>query len=134
MAIAHLPRTASADAVAEAVAADGAVIVDRLASPDLMDRIGQELRPWLARTPVGPDDFSGRSTRRTGRPMPEAADYALIAGHPLNGIPQEVLDTARAAIVAAAKEGVVTPWLAHPIADSMLIDLMPYLTWPSRDL
>jgi len=81
--LAHLPRTASADAVAEAVAADGAVIVDRLASPALMDRIGEELRPWLARTPVGPDDFSGRSTRRTGALVARSPSSRELVMHPL---------------------------------------------------
>lgn len=59
--------------MAEAITAEGAVIVDHLASLELMDRIAEELRPWRDRTPTGPDDFSGKATRRTG---------ALIARSP----------------------------------------------------
>jgi hypothetical protein len=71
------------EAVAEAVAADGAVIVDRLAPPELMDRVGEELDPWLADTPVGPDDFSGRSTRRTGGLIARSASSRELIMHPL---------------------------------------------------
>ncbi len=52
--------------MADVVAADGAVIVDHLAPVALMDRVGEELAPWLAATPTGPDAFSGSKTRRTG--------------------------------------------------------------------
>jgi hypothetical protein len=81
--LAHLSRTAGPEAVAEAVAADGAVIVDGLASPELMDRIGQELGPWLADTPLGPDDFSGRLTRRTGALIARSASSRELVMHPL---------------------------------------------------
>jgi ectoine hydroxylase-related dioxygenase (phytanoyl-CoA dioxygenase family) len=83
VALARLSRTASPEAVAEAVAAEGAVIVERLASPELMDRIGEELRPWLARTPEGPDDFSGRLTRRTGALIARSNSSRELVMHPL---------------------------------------------------
>lgn len=69
----HLPAGAGAEAVTEALGRDGAVVIDRLAPPDLLDRLADELAPSLAATPMGPDDFSGRTTRRTG---------ALIARSP----------------------------------------------------
>jgi Phytanoyl-CoA dioxygenase (PhyH) len=83
VALAHLSRTDPPEAVAEAVAADGAVIVDRLAPPELMDRVGEELRPWLADTPVGPDDFSGRLTRRTGALIARSISSRELVMHPL---------------------------------------------------
>jgi hypothetical protein len=64
--IAHVPPTTAAQTVAEAIARDGAVIVDGLAPLALMDRIDVELAPYLAATPTGPDAFSGSKTRRTG--------------------------------------------------------------------
>jgi hypothetical protein len=79
----HLSRTSPAEAVAEAVAADGAVIVDRLASLELMNRIGEELRPWLADAPVGPDDFSGRLTRRAGALIARSTSSRELVMHPL---------------------------------------------------
>ena len=73
MPIAHLPSDAGPDEVAAEVRRDGAVVVDGVAPPPLLDRIESELRPYLDTTPTGPDDFSGDHTRRTG---------ALIARSP----------------------------------------------------
>ena len=66
MTVQHLPATASADAVAAVIAADGCVIIDRLASPELLERIDAEMTDHVARTPYGTDDFAGPRTRRTG--------------------------------------------------------------------
>ncbi|HEX5267816.1 MAG TPA: phytanoyl-CoA dioxygenase family protein [Acidimicrobiales bacterium] len=69
----HLPAGADADAVAEVLGRDGAVIIDRLAPAGLLDRVAEELAPSLEATVTGPDAFSGLNTRRTG---------ALIARSP----------------------------------------------------
>jgi hypothetical protein len=69
--------------VAEAIKGDGAVIVDRLAPPELMDRIADELGPWRDRTPIGPDDFSGRQTRRTGALVARSPSSRELVMHPL---------------------------------------------------
>ena len=66
MSIKHLAATASADEVAAALAQDGAAIVDHLVTAEGMDKVAEELRPWIDATRFGPDDFSGRRTRRTG--------------------------------------------------------------------
>ncbi len=66
MSITHLPASASADEVASALAKDGVAVVDRLVPPAIMDQAASELLPWMEATPVGPDDFAGRRTRRTG--------------------------------------------------------------------
>jgi ectoine hydroxylase-related dioxygenase (phytanoyl-CoA dioxygenase family) len=52
--------------VVAGLAADGAVIVDELVPGAVMDRLAEELAPWVERTPTGPDEFSGHNTRRTG--------------------------------------------------------------------
>jgi hypothetical protein len=69
--------------VAEVVGADGAVIVDRLAPAALMDRIDQELRPFVDATPFGPDDFSGSRTRRTGALVARSPSARELVLHPL---------------------------------------------------
>jgi hypothetical protein len=69
----HLPAGTDADAVAEVLGRDGAVIIDRLAPAGLLDRVAEELAPSLEATATGPDAFSGLNTRRTG---------ALIARSP----------------------------------------------------
>jgi hypothetical protein len=79
----HLPPDATPDAVAEAVKADGAVVVDRLAPLELMDRIAEELGPYMADTPTGPDDFSGNNTRRTGALIARSPSCRELVCHPL---------------------------------------------------
>src|SRR6202035_5401465 len=66
MSIKHLTSTSTPDEVAAALAQDGAAIVDNLISADAIDKVAEELRPWIDATRFGPDDFSGRNTKRTG--------------------------------------------------------------------
>jgi ectoine hydroxylase-related dioxygenase (phytanoyl-CoA dioxygenase family) len=66
MPVDHLPPTASGEEIAAALDGDGVVVVDDLTDPAAMDTVRAELDPFLQATPVGPDDFSGRATRRTG--------------------------------------------------------------------
>ncbi|MCA8900088.1 MAG: phytanoyl-CoA dioxygenase family protein [Hyphomonas sp.] len=65
-ALRHLPATAPKEDVLQAIAADGAVILDNLMSDDLLQRVRSELMPYIEATPVGRDDFTGRHTTRTG--------------------------------------------------------------------
>jgi hypothetical protein len=87
MTVQHLPPGATGEDVAAALDRDGVVIVDDLADPSTMDRIGEELQPHMDATPVGPDDFSGRSTRRTGGLIARSATARDVVMHPI------VLDT-----------------------------------------
>jgi ectoine hydroxylase-related dioxygenase (phytanoyl-CoA dioxygenase family) len=81
-----IPRY-TADVTAEAVSAGlrdhGAVIIERLADADLCDRLMAELQPWLAETPAGADDFSGRNTRRTGALLTRCPSSVEMVAHPL---------------------------------------------------
>jgi ectoine hydroxylase-related dioxygenase (phytanoyl-CoA dioxygenase family) len=74
MSIKHLPKSTSADEIAAVLAEQGVAVVDCLVSREAMDATAAELRPWMENTAVGPDDFAGRRTRRTG---------GLIARSPL---------------------------------------------------
>ena len=95
MPIIHLTSNASATQVADVVAADGAVIVDHLAPTALMDRIGEELAPWLAATPTGLDAFSGSKTRRTGALIARSPASRDLVLHPLSlGVTGLVLEHA----------------------------------------
>jgi ectoine hydroxylase-related dioxygenase (phytanoyl-CoA dioxygenase family) len=66
MTVRHLPAGSSPSEVAAALAADGVVVVDALVPPEVMDLAADELEPHIQSTGWGPDDFSGRSTTRTG--------------------------------------------------------------------
>ena len=57
---------ASADDVAAVLAEDGCVSVAELVAPQVMDAIHDEMAPYIEATPMGPDEFSGHRTRRTG--------------------------------------------------------------------
>lgn len=73
MPLEHLPASAPAELVVELLRRDGAVIIDRLAAPATLDAVLDEMDPFMDETPLGPDEFGGKRTRRTG---------ALIARSP----------------------------------------------------
>ena len=81
--IEHLKASASGAAVAEILARDGAVIVDDVVAPSVMDDVRAELAPWLDATPYGPDEFSGRHTRRTGGLVARSKTCRELVMHPL---------------------------------------------------
>jgi ectoine hydroxylase-related dioxygenase (phytanoyl-CoA dioxygenase family) len=93
--IERFSRDASAAEVAKALERDGCAIVERLAPRETMQRALEELRPWLEATATGPDDFSGRQTRRTGGLVGRSATCRELVMHPL------VLDTVRATLAQA---------------------------------
>jgi ectoine hydroxylase-related dioxygenase (phytanoyl-CoA dioxygenase family) len=66
MSVKHLPASATGAEVGAALAEAGVVVVDRLVKPEIIDAVGDELRPYIEATSFGPDDFAGRRTRRTG--------------------------------------------------------------------
>jgi ectoine hydroxylase-related dioxygenase (phytanoyl-CoA dioxygenase family) len=83
MPVEHLPADTAPEVVAEIVKEKGAVIVDGVASSDLLDNIEGELRPYLESTPLGPDDFSGFLTRRTGSLIARSPSARQLVMHPL---------------------------------------------------
>jgi ectoine hydroxylase-related dioxygenase (phytanoyl-CoA dioxygenase family) len=78
----HLAPAAPPDAIAAAVRADGAVIVDDLAPPEVVDAVNAELAPWLEATPYGVEDFAGRATRRTGMLVARCPAVRELLRHP----------------------------------------------------
>jgi len=83
MPVERLPAIASGADVTAALARDGCAIVERLVPPALLDRARAELEPYLAATPVGPDAFSGRHTRRTGGLVARSATCRDVVRHPI---------------------------------------------------
>ncbi len=78
MVLRHLEPTTSAGEPHEILERDGALVVDGLADPELIDRITDEMAPHIDATPTGGDDFAGRTTKRTG---------ALVARSPASHKP-----------------------------------------------
>ena len=92
MTVQHLPPTATPDDVAAVIASDGCVVIDRLASPELLDRIDAEMSDHVARTPFGTDDFAGSRTRRTGGLVARsAASRELVLDELVLGTVDQVL-------------------------------------------
>jgi ectoine hydroxylase-related dioxygenase (phytanoyl-CoA dioxygenase family) len=82
MSIAHLPATASAAEIHAVLDRDAALVIDDLADVDLIDRINTEMAPFIAATPPGSDDFSGRNTRRTGALIARSPASHQLIQHP----------------------------------------------------
>jgi hypothetical protein len=80
----HLPAETTPEAVAEALARHGAVVVDRLAPIELLDRLDAELAPYLAATATGRDEFTGTRTRRTGGLIARVPASRELVMHPLS--------------------------------------------------
>lgn len=83
MKLEHLPASAAAGDIAVIVQRDGAVVIDNLITPELMDRAIAELTPWIDATPYGVDDFSGRNTKRTGALVARSETVRDFVMHPL---------------------------------------------------
>jgi ectoine hydroxylase-related dioxygenase (phytanoyl-CoA dioxygenase family) len=82
MAIEHLKADEGAARVAEALARDGCAVIDRLVGRDVLERFRAEMQPWLDATRTGPDDFSGRRTRRTGGLVARSPAARELVTHP----------------------------------------------------
>ncbi|AQA02516.1 phytanoyl-CoA dioxygenase [Mycobacterium sp. MS1601] len=78
----HLPPTASAAEITACLRRDGYVIVDNLVSADTMDRINDELSPYVEETAFGSDDFLGKRTRRTGSLIARSETSRSLVAHP----------------------------------------------------
>ncbi len=81
--IEHVAPDAGPGAIHDILARDGALIVDDLADVALIDRIAGEMRPYVEATPNGSDDFSGRTTRRTGGLIGRSPASRELVQHPL---------------------------------------------------
>ena len=83
MKIEHLPKDTAGETVADLIKRDGAVIVDEVISTGEVDALIAELTPWMDATPLGPDDFSGRRTKRTGGLVARSPLCRELVMHPL---------------------------------------------------
>ena len=72
----------TADEVVAVMQRDGACIVSDAVADDLRSRMTGELQPYLDRTPMGTDDFSGKSTQRTGALVARTPACRAFVTHP----------------------------------------------------
>src|SRR3954452_4702379 len=81
--IEHLPADTSADKVADALERNGVVVVDELATGDLLDTVMAELGPFIHATEPGPAGFSGYQPRRTGALVARSPAARRLITHPI---------------------------------------------------
>ncbi len=96
MPIEHLDASVAPEKIGEILARDGACVVDRVATPERMDRLREELAPFIEATPPGRDEFAGHNTRRTGGLIGRSQIARELIEHPLVlGATKQILHRAR---------------------------------------
>jgi hypothetical protein len=83
MTVQHLASSASAEEIHGVLARDAAVIVDDLADIATIDRITDEMSPFVDAAPFGSDEFSGQATKRTGGLVGRSPSSHELIEHPL---------------------------------------------------
>ncbi|MDX1875290.1 phytanoyl-CoA dioxygenase family protein [Mycolicibacterium sp. 120266] len=78
----HLPATAHPEQITRALREDGYVIIDNLVPASHMDRVAEELSPYIEGTAYGADDFLGVKTRRTGSLIARSVAARELVAHP----------------------------------------------------
>ena len=68
--------------IATVLREDGCVTVSDVVSPEVMDQITTELKPYVAATEVGPFEFLGHATRRTGALIARSPSARILVAHP----------------------------------------------------
>lgn len=80
--LSHLPPDAAPEAISAALDADGAVIVDRLVAPEVLDDVATEMAPFVESTGGSGDDFGGHLTKRTGGLIARSPSSRALVMHP----------------------------------------------------
>lgn len=105
-----LKNTASAEDVAACIREHGYAIIEEMVPPAAMDRVAEELAPYVDASPFGESEETGRLTRRTG---------SLVARSP----------TARELIMNPTVLGAVRSLLSH--ASKIQLSLTEVISlWP----
>jgi ectoine hydroxylase-related dioxygenase (phytanoyl-CoA dioxygenase family) len=78
----HLPADAPAETIAAILDAEGALILDEVIPAAQVARVMGELTPYIEATPVGRDEFTGRSTTRTGALVARSPATRELVMHP----------------------------------------------------
>jgi ectoine hydroxylase-related dioxygenase (phytanoyl-CoA dioxygenase family) len=83
MSMPHVKADSPIEDLVSALESAGGLIINRLVSPEFMDKVAAELRPWMDQTPAGSDEFSGRRTRRTGGLVARSAACRELVMNPM---------------------------------------------------
>lgn len=78
----RLPNTATPEQIEQSLREHGYVIVEELASNELMDQIAEEMAPFIQHTDYGKDNFIGLQTKRTGALIARSPAARELVMHP----------------------------------------------------
>lgn len=81
--IPRFDRSAPADEIVAAFRTAGCAIIERLVDTEIVDRVRADMDPYIAATPTGGDDFSGRNTTRTGALLARSRSSIDLVANPL---------------------------------------------------
>ncbi|WP_022962004.1 phytanoyl-CoA dioxygenase family protein [Halopseudomonas pelagia] len=79
----RLPNTATVEEVSASLKEHGYVIIDELASPEMMNKIAAEMEPHILSTPFGEDSFLGAHTQRSGAMIARSETSRELIMNPL---------------------------------------------------
>jgi ectoine hydroxylase-related dioxygenase (phytanoyl-CoA dioxygenase family) len=82
MAVEHVSTRTKPEEIAGILSRDGCAIMDAAVPRATMTRAHEELAPHLDSTPTGPDDFTGRATRRAGALIARSETVRELVMHP----------------------------------------------------
>ncbi len=129
MKVEHLPATATPEEATAILKRDGAVIIDSVLSAREMDAVAAELKPWMDATEFGPDDFSGRRTKRTGGLVARSPKCReLVMNQLVLGVAEELLSHAASFQLHLTQVIAIAPGEpAQPIhRDQWAFDFFPF--------
>ena len=81
--LAYFDADADSDAVLTTLREDGACVLVDVMSDELRSRVNSELQPFIAATPTGRDDFTGRLMGRTGALVARSTAARDLVMHPV---------------------------------------------------
>ena len=81
--LAYFDADADSDDVLATLREDGACVLVDVMSDELRSRVNSELQPFIAATPTGRDDFTGRLTGRTGALVARSTAARDLVMHPV---------------------------------------------------
>lgn len=82
MPVQTLSADASTEQILAALEADGAAIIADVIDQDTVKQMVDEVTPYIDKTPMGNDDFSGRKTQRTGALVARTPTCRDLITHP----------------------------------------------------
>jgi len=82
MTLQTLRPDASTEEILAALERDGATIIADIIDQDLVKKMVDEVSPYIEKTPMGRDDFTGRQTQRTGALVARTPTCRGLITHP----------------------------------------------------